>query len=106
MFEICLSEIKKLCTPASHVILSIPVFGLAGYIKIWAPKYINWTWIIGIRYYKPGVHVMCPSQHYWEINSKKYKLKMIKSVIGKEYEILNLYRVKEVPYHMFFILKP
>lgn len=102
-FELALSKLNKISR--KKVIISLPVFGLAGYIKIWAPKYINFTMMISIPFYKPGRKVIC-DKHYWEINSKGTPQKLIKNSIAKYFKITKQYRVKDEPYHFFYILEP
>ena len=101
-FEACLLNLKPIANKS--IILSLPVFGLAGYIKVWAPKYINFTIPISTRIYKRGCSVMS-TEHCWEINSKGYKLNMVRDSIKKVFRIKKQFRVRENPYHMFFILE-
>lgn len=101
-FAMCLKKLSKI--QRNGLILSLPVFGLSGYVKVWTPKYIQFTIPISVRFYKPGKKVMC-DEHYWEINDRYgTKKKDVISKIEETFTIEKYYRVKDVPYHMFFIL--
>lgn len=101
-FVSCLQKISKV--QRKGLVLSLPVFGLSGYIKIWGPKWFRFTIIIAIRYFF-GKKVNC-DQHYWEINDGNgVKLKDVVNAIEQDYAIKSRYRVKDQPYHMFFVLK-
>ena len=101
--EKIVSQFNDIAT--QKIIISLPIFGLAGYIKIWAPKYINFTFVIRVPYYKLGHKVMC-KEHYWELNSKYVKRKDVDEIFERNFKVLNAYRVKDTPYHMFYILEP
>jgi SAM-dependent methyltransferase len=44
-------------------------------------------------------------EHYWEINKKGYALKRILQDFGQNANLLRTYRVRQFPYHRFFVFE-
>lgn len=102
-FDNILKQLNKIAQ--KRIVISLPVFGLSGFIRVKAPKYIDFGIIIAVPFYKLGHKVMC-SEHYWEINAKGTHKKDVEKVLNNNFDMINHYRVKDVPYHMFYILEP
>ncbi|MCL1863990.1 MAG: hypothetical protein FWF78_10535 [Defluviitaleaceae bacterium] len=102
-FEPVLQKISKLCKHG--VVLSLPIFGFSGCLKVSLPK-IRFTIPIAVPFYKFGKKTVEDS-HHWEINDGNgVKKSMVVQVLKNTYTIQKHYRCKDVPYHMYFILKP
>ena len=102
-FAGCLQKISML--NRKGVVLSLPIFGISGYIKVGISGFKHFTIPVSIRYFKPGWKVMC-KQHHWEINDRNgTKKRDVIRVIEEHFTIRNHYRAKDVPYHMFFELE-
>lgn len=98
-----LNQLNKIAQ--KRIVLSLPIFGLSGYIKVKAPKYIDFSIVIAVPFYKFGRKVMS-REHYWEIGSKGTGKKVVEKILSENLVKVDSYRVKEAPYHMFYILKP
>lgn len=100
--SLCLENISKLQTKG--VVLSLPVYAMSIYIKLWIPKIIDDAIRISIPY-KPG-RKAGGLGHYWEINNREgITCRKVMNAIENHFFIEKRFRPRDNPYHMFFILK-
>lgn len=78
---------------------------------------VDWIWPITVRYFtrnkfeitlrkpKLKLHVhQFDGQHYWEVNKFGYELsKVTKDFCLQGFSLTKTYRVKENPFHRFFV---
>ena len=102
-FKKALSETFRVSR--SHVFLSLPDANRAYRLYIQIPKLGLFKKLIQIPRLKKIVHHF-DGQHYWEIGKAGYSLNSIVTAINEVgFKIEKTYRVFEVPYHRFFMLK-
>ncbi len=100
-----LGELKRVSS--SHIIISVPNAIPILRIELPLPKFGKFRRLYNRPFYSPRIHEPDPySGHQWEIGKKGYPLGRITTDINKSgLKIEKNYRVFEVPYHHFFILK-
>jgi len=102
-FNKALSEVFRISK--LYVILSIPDISRVYRFNVQIPKIGEIKKLIPLPRIRKPIHKF-DGQHYWEIGKASYPLRRIICDIEKAgFEIKKNYRVFEVPYHHFFILK-
>jgi len=102
-FNKALSEISRVSRP--YAILSIPDANRVYRLSIQIPKIGYIKKLIPLPRLKRLIH-NSDGEHYWEIGKVGYPLNKITSDIQSAgFKIERIYRVFEIPYHRFFILK-
>lgn len=90
---------------SSRVLLSLPDANRVYRVCIQIPKLGLFKKLIQIPRFKKVVNYF-DGQHYWEIGKAGYSLNTIINVLSKVgFKIEKTYRVFEIPYHRFFVLK-
>lgn len=102
-FKRALIEIHKVSL--SNVILSLPDSTIVYKLLIQLPKYGLFKRHINIPRPLKQPHIF-DGEHYWEIGKLGYSLNLVADdIINIGFKITKSYRVFEMPYHRFFILK-
>ena len=102
-FSKALQEVHRVCK--SYAILSLPDVGRAYRMNIQIPKIGEFKKLIPLPRLRPPIHKF-DGEHWWEIGKAGYPLEKIASHIRNAgFEIGKTYRVFEIPYHRFFVLK-
>lgn len=102
-FNKALLEIGRVTN--SYLILSLPDANRAWRFSIQLPKIGMIKKLIAIPRLKKMTHKF-DGQHYWEIGKADYPLsKIIDDIKETGFKIIKTYRVFEMPYHRFFLLK-
>ena len=98
-----LSEIYRVSN--SHVILSIPDINRVYRLNVQIPKIGEIKRLIPFPSLEKPIHYF-NGEHCWEIGKASYSLnRIIEDIKKAEFKIEKTYRVFEMPYHRFFILK-
>ena len=98
-----LSEVSRVSN--SYVVLSIPDASRIYRFNVQIPKIGEIKKLIPLPRMKNPIHKF-DGEHYWEIGKAKYPLnKIINDIQRAGFKIEKTYRVFEIPYHRFFILK-
>lgn len=84
------------------IIISLPDAQSVFRWQVWIPKLAAFDQLIPPIGSKPKKHEF-DGEHYWEINKEGYLLDRIISDFSNICKIKKIYRVKENPYHRFFI---
>lgn len=88
-----------------NIVISLPDVKKGILFIAQIPKIGRMVFNIPIPYPGPQIHKF-DGQHYWEINRKNYPMEKIVSDFSlKNVSIIKTYRVKEYPYHRFFIFE-
>ena len=100
---------KALCeicrVSKSYVILSLPDLSRVCRFGIYLPKIVKLNILIPLPRLKPLVRGF-KGGHYWNIGTAGYPLQQIKKKIRKAgFKLERCYRVFEIPWHRFFLLK-
>jgi SAM-dependent methyltransferase len=85
-----------------HIIISLPDAETVFRWQVWIPRLAAFDRLLTRRDWKPKDHIF-DGEHYWEINKKDYMLEKIIRDFTKICKLVKTYRVKENPYHRFFI---
>lgn len=102
-FSKVLSEIYRVSK--SYVILSLPDLSRVCRFGIQVPKMGELKMLIPLPRLKPLVREF-KGGHYWNIGTVGYSLRKIKRAIcDARFKIERGYRVFEIPWHRFFVLK-
>jgi ubiquinone/menaquinone biosynthesis C-methylase UbiE len=102
-FEKAISEVFRVSN--SYVLLSLPDANRVYRIYIQIPKLGEFKKLVEIPRLRKPIHHF-DGQHCWEIGKAGYSLNTIINAINKVgFNIEKTYRVFEMPYHRFFILK-
>lgn len=89
----------------SYVLLSLPDANRVYQIHVQIPKLGMFKKLIQFPRFRKEINHF-DGQHYWEIGKSGYSLNIIIEAIRKVgFKIEKTYRVFEMPYHRFFILK-
>lgn len=105
-FDVILKKLKKL---SDRVLISLPYRNSSLELVIKFPfirtlfKKDYFRILIPIPIKFPGFQIS--GQHYWEIDSQKYKMKKIKNIINKYFDIQCFKRALLTPYKCFFVLE-
>ena len=98
-----LSEISRVSK--QYVILSLPDVNRVYRIYIYIPKIGEIKRLLPLPRIRKPIHKF-DGQHYWEIGKAGYSLKRVVGDMQKEgLQLERTYRVYEMPYHRFFILR-
>lgn len=102
-FEEAISEIFRVSR--SFALLSLPDANRFYRLYIQIPRIGEFRKLISLRRLRKPVHQF-DGQHHWEIGKAGYSLETILNDINKAgFNVERTYRVYEIPYHRFFILK-
>jgi len=102
-FKKAISEISRVSR--SCALLSLPDTNRVYRLYVQIPKIGEFKKLISFPSLRKPVHHF-DGQHYWEIGKASYSLKTILNDINKAgFNIERTYRVFEMPYHRFFVLK-
>ena len=102
-FSRALSEIFRVSV--SYVILSLPDYSRVCRFDIQIPKIAKSKILIPLPCFKPLVREL-KGGHYWNIGTAGYPLQKIKKEVRKAcFKLEKCYRVFEIPWHRFFVLK-
>jgi len=95
-------EMVRVCK--KNLVISLPDAQLIWRYQIYIPKLGTKDFLIARPRFKTPVHNF-DGEHYWEINKRDYPLTKILTDFTVNINLLNTYRVKENPYHRFFIFE-
>ena len=102
-FEKAISEIFRVSS--LHALLSLPDANRCYRIQLQIPKIGYLKKLIPSPYLKKPIHHF-DGQHYWEIGKNGYPLsKIIADITKAKFNVIETYRIFEIPYHRFFQLK-
>jgi len=98
--------LSEICRVAKeHIILSVPDVNRYYRIYIHIPKTKGFKKLVPVPGIRKPKHRF-DGHHYWEIGKAGYSLKKIVNDLEKQdLQIERTYRVYEMPYHRFFILR-
>lgn len=99
-FEQALTEMSRVTR--SFVVLSLPHFGPSVKFLLKIPFLSEIKIAFKVPY--PRQHIF-NGQHYWEIGKRGYSLQSIRTILEKQYEIIEDFIPFENQYHHFFVLK-
>jgi SAM-dependent methyltransferase len=85
-----------------YLVISLPDASTAWRYQIYVPKLGIYDALVTRPTFKNNIHIF-DGEHYWEINKKGYELEKIIADLTKFAKLIKTYRVKENPYHRFFI---
>ena len=86
----------------NNIIISLPDCLPDWHYKIYIPKFGAYEFNLSRPFRKLKKHQF-DGQHYWEINKEGYHLNKIIKDFSKGVNLIKTYRVKDNPYHRFFI---
>jgi predicted SAM-dependent methyltransferase len=102
-YDAALTAFKEMVRVSrGYLIISLPDSRVLWRYSLHIPKLGSVDFLIP----KPQIGVrehVFDGQHYWEINKKGYPLKKVMGDFSCECKLIKTYRVKENPYHRFFI---
>jgi len=102
-FTVSLKELHRVSQ--RYVVLSLPDATLAYPLYIYIPRIGEIRKLIQLPRLKTPKHVF-DGQHYWEIGKAGYPPERItKDMKRVGFTLIKTYRIFEVPYHRFFVLK-
>lgn len=102
-FEKAMFEIFRVS--GSHALLSLPDVNRIYRLYVQIPKIGEFQKLIPFPRLRKPIHHF-DGQHFWELGKAGYSLKKIINDINKAgFNVERTYRVFEIPYHRFFILK-
>ena len=102
-FSRALSELYRVSS--SHVVLSLPDLSRVCRLYIYLPKVGELKMLIPLPRLKPPKHEF-DGKHYWNIGTAGYPLRKIMSEISRVgFEVEKNYRVFEMSWHRFFVLR-
>ena len=102
-FTTSLREIHRVSK--KYAVLSLPDATLVYRLYILVPKIGELRKLIRLPRLKTPTHVF-DGQHYWEIGKAGYNIQRVMKDIEKAgFTLIKTYRIFEVPYHRFFVLK-
>lgn len=84
------------------LIISLPDARPMWHYRIQVPKLGVYEYLIPRPFYNAPIHEF-DGEHYWEISKRDYPLSRIIEDFSQYAPLLKTYRVKENPYHRFFI---
>jgi predicted SAM-dependent methyltransferase len=85
-----------------RVIISLPDSCPLWRYSIYIPRFGDRQFSIEKPNYKPRHHEF-DGQHYWEINKIGFSLDKVIQLLSEFATLLKTYRVREMPYHRFFV---
>jgi ubiquinone/menaquinone biosynthesis C-methylase UbiE len=85
-----------------HVVISLPDAKKQWRYCFHIPKFGAYDFLVSRPSWKRIAHVF-DGEHYWEINKKGYELDRVIKDLTKFCTLEKTYRVRENPYHRFFI---
>ncbi|WP_029918126.1 class I SAM-dependent methyltransferase [Pelobacter seleniigenes] len=86
-----------------YIVLSIPDFNKVWRYQLYIPKLGEIDFFIPRPSFFRKIHRF-DGEHYWEIGKKQFSLRRIVDDFSfSEWKLLKTYRVRENPYHRFFI---
>lgn len=85
-----------------HVVISLPDAQITWRYQFHIPKFGSYDFLVPRPQLKLPVHEWDP-EHYWEINKRGYPLSRVIADFSKHMRLIRTYRVRENPYHRFFI---
>lgn len=102
-FRPALGELSRIAR--RHVIISLPDCARSHYVEAKLPRLGLLRWQVEIPFFKPRVHKF-DGEHYWEVSKAGFPLRLIVDTMrAVGFVVRKTYRVKENPYHRFFILE-
>lgn len=87
-----------------HVVISLPDASTAWRYQFHVPKLGTYDALVHRPIFKKAIHTF-DGEHYWEINKQSYELAKVSADLGQICRLLKTYRVRENPYHRFFIFE-
>lgn len=87
-----------------HVVISLPDSEAVHRYQVQIPKIAAFDRLITKRNHQPKVHQF-DGEHYWELNKVGYELEKVSQDLASICPLVKRYRVKENPYHHFFIFR-
>jgi len=106
-YKQALQAFSELIRVARHnILISLPDAKKIWLYEVHIPQIGTKMFQITKPFSRPHIH-RYDGQHYWEINKKNYSLeKVIYDFSMKGAILIKNYRVKEIPYHRFFLFEP
>lgn len=104
-YNTALAIFAEMCRIAiKHVVISLPDAQQGWPYSLYVPKKGDVKFFIPLPLIITKEHVF-DGEHYWEINKKGYRVRKVNDDLEKAggVELSRTYRVKEFPYHRFFI---
>ncbi len=87
-----------------HIVISLPdakvMWRYTGYL----PRLGGFDWLVPRPFAKARPHQF-DGEHYWEINKYGYGLEKVSRDLSAHASMLRTYRVRENPYHRFFVFE-
>lgn len=87
-----------------NVVISLPDAERVNRVQVQIPKIAAFDRLLPKRGSKPEEHRF-DGEHYWEINKLHYLLEKVSQDLSAICRLVKTYRVKENPYHRFFIFE-
>lgn len=87
-----------------YLVISLPDARPTWRYQVHIPKYGSYDLLMQRPLFRAQVHKF-DGEHYWEINKIGYPLQKIMVDFTKGVRLLKTYRVRENPYHRFFVLE-
>ncbi len=100
-FGRALREIYRVCK--KYAVISLPDVRRVYRIEFRIPKVTIVQKLVPLPYIPQPHHF--DGEHHWEIGKRSFPFEKIRKIISESgFEIIEEYRVMEIPYHHFFIL--
>ena len=104
-YEMSLQAVKEMTRVSNrNLLISLPDAKRGYPWRISLPKFGRTDRILTRPRLKLKEHKF-DGQHYWEINKKGYELSRVTKDLTEFCDLVDTYRVFEIPYHRFFVLK-
>jgi ubiquinone/menaquinone biosynthesis C-methylase UbiE len=104
-YEKSLAAFKEMVRVSSDgVVISLPDAKPVWRYVIHLPKFRTYDLLIPSPRMNLPVHEF-DGEHYWELSKKGYSVDNVKAELSEYCELSHTYRVKEYPYHRFFVFK-
>lgn len=85
-----------------HAVISLPDAQTVWRYQFHVPKVGSYDFLVPRPQLNAPVHELDP-EHYWEINKRDYPLSRVIADFSKGIRLIKTYRVRENPYHRFFL---
>lgn len=87
-----------------NVVISLPDARLVWRYQLHIPKFGSRDFFIPRPQLCSRIHEF-DGEHYWEVNKRDYSLSRVIADFTKYIRLVNTYRVRENPYHRFFVFQ-
>lgn len=87
-----------------HVVISLPDARRVWRYLVHVPKFGTHDFLVPCPQFNAPTHAF-NGEHYWEINKRGYPLSRVIADFSRSIRLVKTYRVRENPYHRFFVFE-